>query len=685
MAIVGASDKGGVGAGLDRVVEQNESSGMRVHLVNPKRDELFGRKAYPTLGDLPETVDTVLSLVNAELTLGVVEMAGALGTKAVLVNAANFGETDEAGKQRQRDLTTQAHKFGMAICGPNCNGILNAAKTKSIGLQTLEGIRPGGVGLISQSGGLMSALSMAGRERMLGFSYLVSSGNEAVTDLVDYIEHFIDDDTVTAMALVVEQIRRPEAFVRAAYAARAAGKPIVALKLGRSETGRRTGASHTGAMMGDARDYDALFHQVGIIVADDIEDLVDLVQMFSSVPRPQWTRSESIGVLCASGGAAGLISDAFDGADLPLKIDDELTAWMQELIPTNSVGNPFDLTGLLYNEADYEKVLQRYLESPTYDTVLVLTSMLGSASEKFNGPLDGPLRRAAGTSAKRLIVASSTACALGPWTEKFLDVGVAIGRGLVPTVRSLKAMDSFVAGQGRQVPPAVEARPRPSDLRTALDGDHEIVSFADAAALAAEYGVPMAPYVVLDSTEGDLSTLGRLGSQERYVVKLANVVHRSDIGAVATGVTLAAVPEALRQMAEIAARHGLASDVLVQPEVHGRGEVFLGAQCTGDLGPIVLFGLGGVFVELLADVSARLAPMTVDDALDMLGEIKGSGVLEGVRGGEAWDTENLASILVGLGNLASATSGWLESIEINPLLATGAGFAAVDLSCVVRR
>ena len=125
--------------------------------------------------------------------------------------------------------------------------------------------------------------------------------------------------------------------------------------------------------------------------------------------------------------------------------------------------------------------------------------------------------------------------------------------------------------------------------------------------------------------------------------------------------------------------------MLVQPELHGRGEVFLGAHSTGDLGPIVVFGLGGVFVELLADVSARLAPLTIDDARDMLGEIKGSGVLDGARGGEAWDTEGLASIVVGLGNLASATSGWLESIEINPLLATDAGFAAVDLSCVVRR
>ena len=377
MAIVGASDRGGVGVGLGPVVEQNEASGVRVHLVNPRRDELFGRKAYRGLADLPEAVDTVLSVVNAELTVSVVEEAGALGAQAVLITAANFGETDEAGKERQRRVAAAAGRYGMAVCGPNCNGILNVARRKSVASRTVDGIRGGGVGLVSQSGGLMSAISMAGAERMLGFSYLVSSGNEAVTDLADYVEHFVGDDAVTVIALIVEQIRRPEAFVAAAYAAREAGKPIIAVKLGRSEIGKRAGASHTGAMMGDAKDYDALFRQVGVIIANDIEDLVDLVQMFSALPQRRWLHGQAIGVLCASGGAAGLTSDAFDAADLPLPIDDDLAVWMRDLIPTNTVGNPFDLTGLLYNEDDYENVLRHYLDSPVYDTVLVISSMLG--------------------------------------------------------------------------------------------------------------------------------------------------------------------------------------------------------------------------------------------------------------------------------------------------------------------
>ena len=261
---------------------------------------------------------------------------------------------------------------------------------------------------------------------------------------------------------------------------------------------------------------------------------------------------------------------------------------------------------------------------------------------------------------------------------------MAVGRGIVPTVRSLKVMDTFIARQGRPIPPKVEPRHRPSALQTAFDGGHEIVSFADAAALALDYGLPIAPYVVLDALSPSLSVVLALPATDHYVVKLADVLHRTDIGAVATGVTTAMLPDAIQQMADIATRHGLATSVLVQPELHGAGEIFLGAHSSGDLGSIVVFGVGGVFVEVIGDISARLAPLTIDDALDMLGEIKARGVLAGTRGGNPWNLRRLASVIVDFGNFAFATRGWLSSIEINPLLAIDDGFVAVDLSLVVR-
>src|ERR1700722_13140172 len=193
MAIVGASDRQ---PNWRDVIEQNEAHGIRVHLVNPNRDQVFGMKAYRTLEDVPEPVDTVLSLVNAELTVGVVESAARVNARSVVITAAGFGETDEAGKERQRRIVEIAQQHDIAICGPNCTGVVNVTASKSMCGRTVSGIRLGGVALISHSGGLVTAVVTAGAERKLGFSYLISAGNEAATDLVDYLDVLIDDPEV---------------------------------------------------------------------------------------------------------------------------------------------------------------------------------------------------------------------------------------------------------------------------------------------------------------------------------------------------------------------------------------------------------------------------------------------------------------------------------------------------------
>jgi acetate---CoA ligase (ADP-forming) len=682
MAIVGASDRQPNWRG---VIDQNEAAGVTVRLVNPNREQVFGMKAYPTLEDVGEAVDTVVSLVNAELTVGVVESAARVGARSVVITAAGFGETDDAGKERQRRIAEIAQEHDIAICGPNCTGIVNVVGGKSMTARLTSGIRPGGVALVSQSGGLVTALVAAGAERKLGFNYLISSGNEAATDMVDYLNVLIDDPDVTTITLIIEEIRRPAEFILAAYRARAAGKPLIAFKLGRSESGKRMGASHTGAMMGDARDYDALFRQLGVLVAKDLDDLLDLALLFSSIPRQTWRRAQRVGVLCASGGSASICSDAFEAENLPLIVDDQLASWMQELIPTNALGNPFDTTGLLYNEKDFENVLQQYLVSTVYDTVFVASSGLGPTHEQLAMPLIGPLKRAAGQGDKRIVIASSAASVLGDWTEQFIDAGVGVGRGIVPAVRSLKAMDRFLEIMERPIPEAVTPTSQPDDFQSAVDGSNRILRFSDAARLARQYGIPVAPFVEFDPNSSDVEVaLSGLPPTDLFVVKLANSLHRSDIGGVATGVKRDELTATATRMSSLAERLDLSRDVLIQPQLRGRGEVLIGAQSASPLGPIVLFGLGGIFVEALADVSARSAPFTRADATDMLAEIRAHKVLYGIRGQQPWDTAALVDILVGFGQLAAATSGWLESIEINPLMVTDTGYAAVDISCILR-
>jgi acyl-CoA synthetase (NDP forming) len=681
MAIVGASDRQ---PAMRAIVDQNAAHGTRMHLVNPNRDDVLGLKAYRSLADIPEPVDTVLSVVNAELTVDVVRTAAAIGARAVVITAAGFGETDEAGKQRQREIVDIAAEHEMAICGPNCNGVVNVAAGKSLCTRPVDGIRRGGVALISQSGGLVSAIVTAAGERHIGFSHLISSGNEARTDLVDYLEVLVDDPEVTTVMMVIEQIRRPQEFIDVAYRARAAGKALIALKLGRSAAGQRMGASHTGAMMGDARDYDAYFRQLGVLIADDLDDLLGLTQLFSSLPPSLWRPGDSVGVLCASGGSASLMSDAFDQVGLPLPVDPALADWMQQLIPTNALGNPFDTTGLLYNEQAFEDVLEHYLQSDIYDTIFVVSSMLGPDSEPFCAPIAGPIRRAAERKTKRLILASSPVSQLGAWTGSFIDSGAGLGSGIAPTVRSLKAMDRFARTRSRARPQSIAPMLRPAQLNATKDGDSLLLGYTEAAQLARQFGVPIAPFVEVDPATGDVaSALDALPLSDHYVVKVANSLHRSDIGGVATGVLRHDLLAEIDRISAVATAHDLPSGVLIQPQLAGLGEVLLGAQNASALGPIVAFGLGGIFVEALADISARLAPFDIADATDLLDEIRGRAMMDGLRGQAPWDRTMLAEIVVRFGTMAAATAGWLESIDINPLIVTHDGYLAVDISCIV--
>jgi acetate---CoA ligase (ADP-forming) len=681
VAIVGISDRH---THMQSVIEETERAGVRYHFVNPRRPEVFGRPTVPSLREIGEPVDAVLAMVNAALSVDVVQDAVDTGAGGVVLTAAGFAETDDLGKSRQQQISSVAKAAGLAICGPNCNGLLNVAHGKSLYLGPVDRVRKGGVAVLSHSGGLLTHALSAGDDRLIGFSYLVATGNEAATDLVDYLDFLIDDPDTTTIAMVIEQVRRPQEFLDAAYRAREAGKPLVALKLGRSEIGKRTGASHTGALVGDPVEYEAAFRQVGILIANDFDDLFDQVQLFSSVRVDRWTDSQRVGVLTASGGDASLVSDTFEGEGIPLSPDPALTEWAHSIIPTNAPGNPLDVTGLLYNEEGFGQVLDRFVDSALYDTVLVV-STLGPTQEAFSSPLINPVRAAATKTDKRLILASTAAGSMGRWTEALIDSGIGVTRGIVPMARSLKAMDRFTRTRGRTRPELVEPIERPAHADLAVDGDQTLLTFSAAARLLERFDIPVAPYIVLDVEAADSDTaLDRLPAAELYVVKAANVLHRTELGVVVQNVVRDDVLVKAKEVAVLAKAQGLSTDVVVQPQLKTRGEIFVGMQGASTFGPMVLFGVGGIFVEALHDVAARLAPLTRDDAVDMLTEISAKALLQGGRGRAPWDLDALADIIVNAGRLTAAATGWLDSFDLNPIMVLDHGFAAVDAACVVK-
>jgi acyl-CoA synthetase (NDP forming) len=476
--------------------------------------------------------------------------------------------------------------------------------------------------------------------------------------------------------MVIEQIRRPQEFLEVVARAHEAGKPLVALKIGRSPGGQRASASHTGALMADAREYDIAFRQLGIEIARDLPDVLGRLQLFSHFPRERWARADKVAVLSHSGGAAAVVADTFHDESLPLPQDEAINARAREMIPSTISANPLDVTGLYYSEEGIAELLDMYLASPTYDTV-VAVGYLQEGMEAFGTPMTLPLRRAAATTDKRLIATVAADTSLGGWAESLLDDGVAVGAGVGSTVRSLGAMHRFVERRSRPRPDPVEAIPPPPASAVVLSEGSKLLTFTEGMRLLDSFGIPTAPYAIWNEP-GD-----PLPEGDRYVVKLADVPHRTEHGAVRIGVTANDIADAAAELRAIARSDGLPDAIVVQPQLQIDHELFLGLQGTSTFGPLILFGIGGIFVELLHDITMRLAPITNQDAHDMLNELTAGQLLDEFRGRPGIDRQQLSQILVNAGRLAAATSTWLETLDINPLIGNTTGLAAVGVACIV--
>lgn len=682
IAIVGASEKDPF---LLSLIEDNLAAGAAVVPVNPRRPSVFGHATIAGLGDSPEPFDAVLALVGADATLAVAEEAAASGAGGLIVMAAQFAEVGEEGTRRQDALREIAAAGDLAVCGPNCLGLLNVNESIRLNAGPHLMPRPGSAALVTQSGGLWTSALWGASERMLGLSYVVSSGNEAVTDLVDYLEFLIDDPRTHSIGLVIEQIRRPQEFLAAARRALQAGKPIVAYKLGRSLAGQRVSASHTGALMQDATEYDAAFRQHGIAIADDLDDLLDVMQLFAQLPPEQWTTADRVAVLSASGGAASVAGDVFEGAGIELREDPEVTELVHRQVPGAPISNPLDFTGLNYRAEAIEGILDAYLGSQAFDTVVAITYLQEELGE-FSDPVTSPIRKAAARTDKRLIVVSTSHSAVGEWAVRDLvEEGIGIGSGLKQTARSLAAMDRFVRMRDREFAERVAADAAPAaTIEPVFVPGGRLLSFADGMDLLERFGLPVAPYgVCADPGLAVEEIVAALPSCERYVVKLADVLHRTEHGAVRTGIEVAGLREAIEALHAVADANGFSRRVVVQPQLEIDQELFIGVQGHSVFGPMVLVGIGGIFVDLLDDAAARVAPLSDFDAREMLDELEARDVLHGARGRAPVDIDGLVDLLVKVGDLAAAGSGWLQTLDINPLIFVDGGYAAVDVSCVI--
>ncbi|CAB4924817.1 unannotated protein [freshwater metagenome] len=674
VAVVGASERQ---ARSNNAVESMREAGVELFFVNPNRPEVYGEPAYVSLEAIGRPVDAVLSLVGAPHAAGVVADAKAAGAGGVVVIAGGFSESGEEGAALEYALAAAAD--GIPVLGPNCNGFVRPVTGARLSGAPRLPFPAGSIGVVTHSGALLGAFGLAAVERGVGYSSLVSTGNEMALDMADILEFLVDDEETRVIALVIETIRSPERFFAAARRAEAAGKPLVALKLGRSQRGSEIATSHTGALTGEAWIYDAALRQHGIAIAVDLVDLLDRATLLAQLPPERWSPVRGLAVISLSGGWSAMASDvcADEGVELPAVLD--LRDAINEVVPERVTVNPLDMTGFAMGRPEVVRsLLDIYDASPEIDAILIQW-FVDETAEAPGAAIIEAATEAAGVLKTPIFIGSIEDGHPGPWTRALPAQGVGVGRGLRSTVRGLQTMGEAVRRAGRAaapVRPTMAPVAHPSVVVNSSAGP--MLRFGAAMELLADAGVPVAPYTIVDGTGAATPAF-----EGPYVVKLADVPHRTEIGAVRLNVSADGLGGVIGELRALAAEHSLPADVVVQPMLPLDGEAFAGLQADGGLGPVVVCGVGGILVELLGRVAGRLAPVSEIDAEELLDELADTGVFDGIRGGRGWDREQLEQILTRLGDLAIAAP-WISSLDVNPLGLGPDGFVALDGLCLVQ-
>jgi acyl-CoA synthetase (NDP forming) len=678
IAMVGATDKSGWSVNTLANLRRHGFGGP-VYLVNPRTEIVHGERAYRSLSDLPEPVDLVYVMVPTPAVLDILREGARLGIHHYVVLTAGFGETGPEGRKREEELTAFCHAHDLTVLGPNGNGFINAANaTTPYGLPIPPPLLRGSVGVVLQSGALASSVLAFSQVRGIGLSLLTSMGNEAVVSVTDVIDHLVDDPATSVIALFLESIRRPREFARVARRALAAGKPIVALKIGRSGLASRTAQAHTGALVGDDAVIDAAFRQLGIVRVRSLEDLIITAGLLASsgpLPGPR------LGVVTPSGGASEIIADRAEdeGLELPA-FADETVARLTEIMPDfGSAANPLDVTGyVVVDRTLLSRALRIVAEDPGIDVVLLLSDL-----PRIEPPDPQPVFRLYENSTRVIAEAPRPVVIVGNVLTDVSDFGRTLQErtgyphvvgGIEHGMAAIGAAVRWSRARGSAGGTRVESTAPAPVVRgpaTGVWAEHR------AAALLAENGVPVVPAELAADEEAAVAAAERFGYPVVLKAAAEGLGHKSDIGGVRLGLNS---PEDVRRAhREIRAAVGSAGlGTLVQPQRAGGVELLVGIVRDPAWGLVLAVGLGGVWVEILKDSALRVLPVDAAEIRRALGELRGATLLEGARGTKPTDLDALATVIARVGDLAEGLGDDLESLEINPLLVRGSRIEALD-------
>jgi len=687
VAVVGASANAqGWSGGAIPVLRRLGYSG-KIFPVNPKYDELNGMPCYPSVSAIPEPVDAALMFVPQRALPGILEECGQKGVRGAVILASGFSETGEEGSRLEEKLREVANRNRIAICGPNCLGLANL-ESGFMGLTAAtfpQDMSAGRTALISQSGQLLMVLLSRAHDHGVHMRYLVSTGNELNVEAADYARWALEDPEIASVCMALEGLRTPARFLDLAERAQAVEKPLIVLKLGRSERAARTALAHTGKLAGAYRTYEAVFRQNNIVSVDDPLELADVAALFEKCPAP---RGDRISVVTFSGGWSGVMADQSEALGLPMAdFTDETVEKLKPLLDFTPPVNPLDLSGNVNNHPErWGASLEAVLGDENTDIMVVF---IHQVREAWRDRLIGPVLELARTSEKPIVVVYDGGKVVeAGWDLLAADKTLPIYRG---SQQMLKALKRFVDYHKRKAKTPDMGGPLPEIAANAGETVKGLLATAGrslsehvAKAALRSCGLPMVGEALVRSEEDALAAAGEIGFPVVMKGLADGMEHKTEAGLVHLGLSDAgAVRTAFADLDRKLEGHTLGdmpAACLVQTMVKGGVEAIVGMQNDPDFGPMILLGVGGVMTELMNDVALRRAPLSRADVAEMIDETRLGRLLEGFRGAPRADRAALEDAVLRLSAFAVAHAGSVESIDINPLivLPAGEGCIAVD-------
>jgi len=673
-----------------------------IYPINPKADHILGVKAWPSIAEMPGSPELALLCTPAATVPALIAECGRRGVKGAVILASGFGETGEAGAALEAQMMEAARAHGVRIIGPNTSGMFNLHH--QINLLALENVKPGDIGIVSQSGNMLLALALEAQHNgQVGFSTYVGPGNQSDIGFNDYLRYLGEDEHTRVATLYVEGFRDGQQFLKVARDVTAM-KPVVVYKSGATEQGQKAASSHTGAMAGSYQMTVDLLRQAGVSVVQYSDEILPVAE---GLGRLQKAPGKRVAVISDGGGQATIAADRLSEAGLTLaELSDATRSALREvLLPQASTLNPVDVAGSSdANPSLLARCIELVMADEGVDSVF-LVGMFGGYSLRFAESLMGDEMRGAErmvelaqASEKPLVIYSLYAPIKPPALRRLHEAGLPVYSSIEHAVRVLAALGErgeYLASQQVQetIAPAAPSETGKAMLKAAKAEGRDLLEF-EAKGLLAEHGI-VVPEEWLVRREDELAEIAQRTQGKPLAMKVVSkdILHKSDAGGVKLNLVgdaaLRDAFQAIHSNAQAYDPNAQIEGVLVTPMAEKGVEVIIGMLRDPIFGPVLMFGLGGIFVEVLEDVAFRSLPLTLRDAQSMVDQLKAQKVLAGVRGAAGVDKQALVSLLMQVSQLVEAYPE-ISELDLNPVIAypkghSAANYAIVDARIIVER